>query len=283
MTQPQTPSNRSQGRRFEVTNKPSARGQKVVLYGTGGIGKTTLASLAPGATFVDAEDRTQHVAQEREIRVVDGIGVGEDGRFSPVLGYNDLLSAIRPTNEHIWRSGATCIIDSLTRVEDWVAEAVVAKRPTTTVNRQQIQVTNIEDYGWGKGYAFLYQMMVDLLAELDALARKGINIIVICHEAVSMMADPMARGDYQRFEPRLYRARNGNNDVRSRVKEWCDHVLLYHYDITIDGNKLASGGKTRTLYLHERPECLAKSWLPEASLMVQAADDDTIWNKIFGG
>ncbi len=255
----------------------------MVLYGTGGIGKTTLASLAPGAIFIDAEDRTQHVAQEREVRVVNGIGIDGNGEFSVVQAYNDTLSVIRPVNDHIWTPGATCIIDSLTRMEDWVSEAVVAKRPTTTVNRQQVQVENIEDYGWGKGYAFLYGMMVDLLAELDALARKGVNIIVICHDSVSTISDPMARGDYQRFEPRLFRARNGNNDVRSRVKEWCDHVLFYHYDINIDGNRMASGGKTRTLYCHERPECLAKSWLAESSLMVQSANDSTIWDKIFGG
>ena len=52
-------------REFPVTSGKIDAPQKVVLYGAGGIGKSTLAALAPGAVILDIEAGTRDLDAER--------------------------------------------------------------------------------------------------------------------------------------------------------------------------------------------------------------------------
>lgn len=278
-------------KRFSITTEVSKRGKKIVLYGTGGVGKTSLASVAPGAIFVDAEGRTGHVHEqgarlaaeagvEFSIQRIEGIGVKPDGSTDPAEAWLSLRDLLSPANVSILPSGSTIVLDSLTAIEPWALEAVIAERPQT---EKGFSVTSIEDYGYGKGYAYLFAKFRELLADLDAAARRGVSCVLICHESQTEVSDPRI-GDFMRYEPRLYKSKNGNSDMRSLVKEWCDGLFFLDYDRakTKAGERVASGSGTRTLYTEERPSHMAKGWLPFAQLPIDHPFDPTIWNHVFG-
>ena len=52
-------------REFPVTSGKIDAPQKIVLYGAGGIGKSTVAALAPGAVILDIEAGTRDLDAER--------------------------------------------------------------------------------------------------------------------------------------------------------------------------------------------------------------------------
>ena len=54
---PAPPANQQSLKKIAFGSIPEAKGQRIVLYGTGGIGKTTLACLAPGpVAMIDADE-----------------------------------------------------------------------------------------------------------------------------------------------------------------------------------------------------------------------------------
>lgn len=50
---------------LKITNGRIARAQKVVLYGSEGIGKSTLAAMFPNPLFIDTEGGTAHMDVRR--------------------------------------------------------------------------------------------------------------------------------------------------------------------------------------------------------------------------
>lgn len=220
-----------------------AQFQRVVLYGPGGIGKTELASalklvgirplfldIGTGTNFIDLE-RVEPAPQT----------------------WDELRAALHDVD--LWRDYNAVVVDDLTTVESlavaWTLENVKAERS----GGASITVNSIEGYGWGKGYTHVYETFLQLLGDLDAHTRAGRMVICIAHDCTAKVPNP-AGADYIRYEPRLQNADRGN--IRSRVKEWADHLLFVGYDVFSKDGK-ATGAGTRTIYPVEMPTHLAKS------------------------
>jgi len=151
--------------------KPGPR--RMLVYGTAGIGKSTFATNAPAPIVLQTED-----------------GLGEiDCHKFPVaasLVFEDAATAELYTEEHDYR---TVVVDSL----DWLERLIWAR---VCENRQ---VANIEDIGYGKGYAFAISHWRDVLEGLSALREaKGMTVILIAHTKIERFENPETDA-YDRF------------------------------------------------------------------------------------
>lgn len=238
--------------------KIEGAGQRVVLYGAGGIGKSELCSLAPKPIFLDIDDGTH----ELDVQRIEGIQTFADLRA--VLQSN----ALDPYQ--------TIILDNATRAEELGVTHTLA-----TVRGEKGQTCrSVEDYGFGKGYQHVYETFLLLLADLDSQVRRGRHVVLIAHECTDAVPNPVGE-DYIRFAPQLQAPKSGKASIRNRVVQWADHVLFLAYDVIAEGGK-GRGSGTRTIYPRELPSHLAKSRIL-ADPVAYPKGDGSVWSKILGG
>jgi hypothetical protein len=247
---------------FAVADAAPQRGQKVVIYGPGGIGKSTLASLVREVgrkpIFVDAEDGALFVQAQR---------------VSPnPETFQQVLEAI-PVAASL---GDVVVLDSLTRCEELAVEHVLS---TIAPADGGGKATGIEAYGYGKGYMYVYEAFLKLLSALDGVARQGKGVVAIAHDCVTLVRNPDG-SDYPSFEPRLQSPPMGKASIRNRVREWCDHLLFLGWDVFVTKEGKAQGGGSRTIYPQQKPAWWAKSrFLSEPVPFTEG--DATLWQQVF--
>jgi hypothetical protein len=246
---PAPPANQQSIKKLVFGKIPDKKGHRIVLYGTGGIGKTTLACLAPGkVAFIDSDESLSALRSN-----LKSIGADEPSIVS-VNSFKELREALQSDG---WQGIQTIVIDSITKVEEWCIAHTIATVPHEKGN---IKIKSIEDYGFGKGLQHVYETFLPLLADLDRHVRAGRNVIMVAHECTSNVPNPKGE-DWIRYEPRLQNPKSGANSIRLRCKEWADHMLFLNYDVVTDdkNKKKGQGSGTRTLYTSELPFCMAKS------------------------
>jgi hypothetical protein len=234
-------------------------GQRIVLYGPGGIGKTTLAASAPGeVAFFDLDESLSRLKLDTVPHVV------------PCESWADLRAALQME----WPASVkTIVIDSVTKAE----ELCVAHTLATVKHEKGHAVQRVEEYGFGKGYQFVFDTFLPILGDLDRHCRAGRNVILIAHDCTTNVPNP-AGEDWLRYEPRLQSPNSGKASIRLRVKEWSDHMLFFGYDINVNESGKGTGKGTRTLWPCELPHCMAKSRTTQTPIFVD--DPASVWAEI---
>lgn len=139
--------------------KTGLGGQRWLLYGPPKIGKSTFASEAPGAPlFLDCEDG---------LNFLDAYSLPCHS-WAAAMAAIDLIS--KSSHEH-----KTIVIDTVDRFVSMASEHVVASLNATS----KTQAETIGDFGFGKGYARLREV---LDAAMYKLAGQGRLIIFLSHE-----------------------------------------------------------------------------------------------------
>lgn len=225
----------------------TAAGHRVVLYGPGGIGKTTMVANAPGpVAFVDLDESLPRLRGQLETS-------GALANIWPVAGVETWAQLHEALRSDGWDEIRTIVIDTITRAEELAIAHVLATIPHEKGHR----VTRLEDYGWGKGFTHVYETFLFLLGDLDRHARAGRNIVLVAHDCTTTVPNPTG-DDWLRYEPRLQSPNSGKASIRLRVREWADHLLFYGYDVAVKDGK-GKGSGSRTIYPVELPHCMAKS------------------------
>lgn len=227
---------------FEINTGVVKTPLKVIIYGTEGVGKTTLASKFPKPLFIDAEN---------------GSGALNVARYPYPTSWQMLMSEVQEflNNPQGYK---TLVIDSIDWAEAKAIEMICAG----------MKVNGIEDIGWSKGYTYLNEEMGRLLNLLTEAINRGVNVVLIAHMVIRTITKPEETGSYDRYELKLKQAKNGNNC--QLVKEWADLILFCNYreflvaDKTT-GKKKATGGKERIMYTEHAATWDAKNrfGLPE--------------------
>lgn len=221
----------------------SSTGHRIVVYGPGGIGKTTLATQMPGRTvFYDLDESLP--------RLREGLPNASDILTCPTPDWKVMRDTLHAPQ---WDGVQNIVIDSGTKAEELCTAWVLAN----VKHEKGSKIERIEDYGFGKGYQHIYETFLTLLGDLDAHARAGRNIVMICHDCTAPVPNPHG-DDWIRYEPRLQVSSSGKSSIRLRVREWADHLLFLGYDINVKDGK-GKGTGTRTVYPCELPHCMAKS------------------------
>ena len=240
-----------------------ATGHRVILYGPGGIGKTTLSSVAPGpVAFFDLDDSLSRLQPGGDIMPVEGCET-----------WSDIRKALHAPG---WDAVKTIVIDSATKAE----ELCVAHTIATVPHEKGHRCKSVEDYGFGKGLSHVFDQFLPLLADLDAHCRAGRHVILICHDCTSPCPNPMGE-DWLRYEPRLQSPKSGKASIRLRVREWADHMLFYGYDVAVKDGK-GTGSGTRTIYPTELPHCMAKSRTMHLPVPIGEPGPE-LWEQVVNG
>ena len=205
--------------KIKITRGPIASAVRAVIYGTEGIGKTTLASQFPNPLIIDTEDGSKHIDCARYV----------------VSEWKNLTLAMAELAVDA-QGFQTIVIDSA----DW-AEKLLVEWVLSTSGKK-----SIEDFGFGKGYIRLQEAVTEFLRSADKLVANGLNVVFVAHSKVQRTSPPDQTDGFDRYELKL------TKQVAPLIKEWCDVLLFCNYKTRLvegaDGRMKASGGKARLMY-----------------------------------
>ena len=175
----------------------------IVIYGTDGVGKTTIAADAPAPVFLGPEDGAEHLDLPR-------IPTNQIARWSDVLDWMQTLVS----GQHGYR---TFIADTL----DWI-EPLIHAHIARAAN-----VKHIEDIKYAAGYKQALDEWRVFLRACDALRTRGMMVILIAHAKVAKW-DPPDGESFVRWGLKLH-----DKDSASAVElvcEWASMVLFAKQD-----------------------------------------------------
>lgn len=234
---------------------------RILLYGVEGIGKSFFGASAINPIFVPTEEGTE------ELNVA---------RFPKAIKFDEVMDNLRLlyTEEHDYK---TVVIDSI----DWLESLVWAH--TCAVHAK----SNIEDFGYGKGYKYAMDAWERFISGLDKLREdKGLAVVLIGHAEIKRFDSPELE-PYDRYQIKLH------NQIASKLVEWCDAVLFANYQIfttktDVGFNKKVVrgiGGDSRLMYTEERPAFKAKNryGLPPELPFVKGEAWNTLMEAIRAG
>jgi hypothetical protein len=262
----------------------AGEGQKVILYAASGRGKTTLASMAPAPVFIGLDDGGRMVRDPRTgepIKQIAGIQTFEDVR--------DALHQPGLLNE-----AKSIVIDTGTILELLAIDFVIRTIPHEKPGQK---IEHLDDYGYGKGYIHLFDVMRLIFADLDAQVRQGRNVIILCQQCPVVVANP-AGANFLENGPKLYAPGPDSKQsftIRGYACEWADHVAKIDYlQQTVTGARVDSrtgkemagkvtGNTTRAIFtMPSDPSYFAKTrTLGEPVISFASADDDSLWRLMF--
>lgn len=197
---------------------------KICIYGAEGVGKSSLASNMPNPLFIDIEGGTSRLNVRR-------IKCGES--------WEELLNIVK----EVIKNPSVCqtlVIDTADWAESLCRDYICAKH----------RKANIEDFGFGKGYTYLYEEFGEFLKLLNQLIEVGINPVVIAHGKPRKYELPEEQGQFDRWEMKL------SKQVAPLIKEWCDMLLFCNYKtfvVTTENNKNKARGGKRVIYTTHNP------------------------------
>lgn len=261
MTTPPIPKPPAGTSKWQVTTGKKKTPQRIGLYGTGGIGKSSLAALAPNPIFIDLENGSHAL---------------DVTRISGISRYEDVRALLQDAT---LRQYGTAIIDTGTKLQELAVDFVLRSK---SIDKSGNKAQSIEDYGFGKGVTYAYEAMNLVLSDLDKLAEAGVHVVVVCHDIVNKAPNPSGE-DFIRYEPNLMGGSGKQNSVRERFKGWCDSLLYIGYDVAEHAkhDNKAVGSGTRTIYTSERPTHWAKCRFGVGNQPYKLGDG-SIWTKVLG-
>jgi hypothetical protein len=175
---------------------------RLVVYGPAGVGKSSFAAGAPSPLFFDYEGRTGHL---------------DVARVRP-QSWDETLALLR---ELLANPGEfkTVVFDTLDHLEPLIHKHVC----------QQNGWSNIEEPGYGKGYEPAINEWYRLLAAMDALHAKGINVIMLAHHRVGNFKNPSGE-DYNVCSLRLKGGIGSRANPSELIRDRAELVGFAHFE-----------------------------------------------------
>ena len=211
---------------FAITSGVQNKAQRIVIYGTEGVGKTLFCSKFPKPVYIDTEGGTYKYNLSR---------LPKPSSWTMLL---DEITFIR-NNPY---SCDTLVIDTA----DW-AELLAVKEICDRAGNN-----GLEDFGYGNGYTYLREEFAKMLNLCDELIELGIHVVICAHAVLRKMETPGEMETYDRWEIKL--GKKTTNQVAPLLKEWSDMLIFCNFQTLVmakddKGTKFtATGGKKRMMY-----------------------------------
>lgn len=255
-------------------------GEKIVIYGQSGIGKTTLAAMAPDPVFIGIDDGGRKICNpitKEPIRAVFGV--------------DSLADMITALSTDMWPDKCTIVIDSLTKAEEWIQQHILG-----IVKIRGQKAASFRQYGWD-GDRYMLEQTRLLLHQCEKLVHTGRNVILICQQSQFRVANA-AGNDYLEDGPSLQHRTDCS--AREDVKQWADHVLRIGFldmQVTtpvaahsgiIKPGKILSRDSSRAIFSQGAQHFTAKSRPIRGSeklppvVSFATEEDNSLWTFMFG-
>lgn len=223
------------------TSKTNGKPPRILIYGPQKIGKSSFGAMAENPVFVQVEDG------------LDGINVDA---FPKANSFEEVMQNLQSLAEEK-HNFKTVVVDSLDWLEPLVWQETVKRVPYGDKGKK---VENIEDYGYGKGFAHAMDVWRDYIDMLDYLrAERGMAVIQIAHAQIKKFENPET-DIYDRYEIKLQKT------AAAKMMEHSDIIIFANYYVGVkkeekgmskEGRKRAVGTGERVLYTEERPAFMA--------------------------
>ena len=212
---------------MEIIRGQTLTAPKLLIYGSSGSGKRTLASKLKKPLFLDFEGGLNDLGVDRTPQIID-----------LDVFYTYLVELYRKAESKEGREYDTIVIDSA----DWMVRKVVEK--AAGIDKNNLEMTlNKSNGGYGNGKAVLEShIRTKLLPTLVALNKKGYGICLIAHADRKTLMDEDGV-DTDRITPKI------DVNTMNICVEWSDSVFYL---------KKNSDGE-RTLILDGDENILAKN------------------------
>lgn len=213
---------------------------KIVVYGTPGIGKTTLASkLFEKPLFIETEDGSKRLDVDRLPLCKSQTDVQQQ-----------LQWAIKEAKGNGYD---TIVVDSA----DWLERLIWSH----LVKSEGVDSIEKVGGGYGKGYRRADEILRNFLKFSDMIVAAGLNVCYICHSDIEHI-DDLDVASYDRHALRLHK------HARASLFEWCEACLFAHEKVRVkveEGgkgfgqDKATAVGSARVLRCEGRPGAMAKN------------------------
>ena len=203
---------------MNITSGIQARAQRVVIYGTEGIGKSTLASQFPKPLFIDTEGSTSNMDVKRL-----------DKPTSWTMLMNQI--AFVKANPDKFK---TLVIDTIDWAESLAIESVCAQHGKR----------GIEDFGYGNGYTYVREEFGRLLNKLQELVDIGINVVLTAHSQLRKFNRKVrANLDKEKAEEEAKQYKSQYDNLSAEIQKVRDErtSLLDNADLPLPGLSVEDG------------------------------------------
>jgi hypothetical protein len=227
-----------------LANIKSGKEQKpprLMVYGSEGIGKSTLGANAPKPVFIQTED---------------GLGEIDCHKFPLAKFFTDVVQALTALRdeEHDFQS---VVIDSIDWLERLIFDEVCKEYGVRSIEKA--------DGGYARGYTHAlthWRKIIGLLEQLRDM--RGMIVILIAHSKVEKFEDPETSA-YDRYTPRLHKHAN------ALLSEWVDAILFASKKFRVQkeasgfnvergvASPIGADGGERILRTIGSPACIAKN------------------------
>lgn len=223
---------------LSTLTKPT--GQRLIIctiFGEGGMGKTTLASLFPKPVFIRTEDGSQSLAGNENVSL-----------FPIAASSKDVLDQIEAlaTQEHDFK---TVVVDSITQLATIIEHEIVAADP-------KAKSINQAGGGYGAGYNTAAEKHRQVREWAGALAYdRNMNVVFIGHADTETMDLP-DMDPYGRYTVRMH---------KKSLPHYTDNVDLVGFVrlVTFTSGsgekKRASTTGEREIICHPQPSSVTKN------------------------
>lgn len=206
-----------------VTSGISSSGIRMIIAGQEKIGKTTLASDAPGALLIPLEVGYAgvNVAKTPMIQT-----------YPQVLQLVDEITALAQVGQFPYK---TIIWDSATALERQIHDYVISIDPASQMSKKTATMETAHG-GYGKAHSLSNNIFTHFLRKMDDLAvHAGINIIFTCHVFSSKVMDPTS-GEYDCWDLLLHSPKNQKvYGKREIATQWADVIGFFYEPVFIIG------------------------------------------------
>lgn len=176
---------------------------RYLIYGTPGIGKTTFAASTDSPVWIDCEDGSGDIDVPRYQFA--------EGRHVP-RNYVEVITALEKLamSKH---GRKTVVIDTVDRLESLIHAHICTRD----------KKTNIEDYGYGKGYVMALSEWREVANKLNALRAAGMTVVVLGHAVSKTWKNPEG-DDYDRYTVAV------DPKAAKFLYEWADNVWFARFE-----------------------------------------------------
>ncbi len=230
---------------MQITSGKFERGKLIIIYGAPGTGKTTLASTATTPVFIDFE----HGSDQLDVSRIH------------INSFEDYENAMRLVYKEQFK---TIVIDSVTSFERRLTEQICQERKIKTLARA----------GFGQGFQDLKEMWQKVLKPIEAMLAINKNVILIGHQKIRIVQDPVLNEGYDRVEIDV------SKDTLQTLVSVSDIIALMRQEFVVtdnEGRSRAIGSGKRILLTQDRPGYMAKSrYQSKEKISVSAK----VWNEL---
>ena len=224
-----------------VKTKPDFETYRMILYGVGGIGKSTLASKAEKPIFLDIEGCLSCI----EVPSIPLMNI------NPQEVYEKFIETLKMLYEedHDYK---TLVVDSL----DWLERIVHAH----TCKTKRIDDIGVLDFG--RGYIAALGFMEQIINKLEKLrSGKKMNMILISH-AAQVKVDNPDEEERMKWNLQLH------HKSTAKFFQWSDLCLFANYEVrttketgSFGKQRIIAHGSERILFTRDNGSHAAKNRL----------------------